>query len=108
MTEERCVWLAQCVCPNGHTILALANEADTLSDAKSEVVDPLHQQVMDLLREGRIEPTCGMCDAHFSKWRFNVARTRFPTIAEAVPYLKDAEAKDQIRRTQQDRLRGSV
>lgn len=96
MTEERCVWLAQCVCPNGHCIRAYANEAETLSEAKAEVVDPLHQNVTDQLRDDFIKPTCAVCGAHANTWRFNVSRTRFSTMAEAMPHLRAAEANDYI------------
>lgn len=86
-SEERCVWLAQCVCPNGHCIRAYANEAGSVTEAKHDVVDVLHQNIIDFLRGHNIEPTCGACDARASTWRFCVSRTRFATMAEAEPHL---------------------
>lgn len=94
MSEERCVWLAQCVCPNLHCIRAYANEAGSLVEAKQDVVEPLAQNISELLNSHAISPTCAICGAHAKTWRFKAQRTRFATMVEAMPYLKAAEEQE--------------
>lgn len=96
-SEERCVWLAQCVCENNHSIMAYANEAEGLSDAKNNVVDPLHQRITDFIRGHNIEPTCAVCGGHYQKWRYCLQRTVFATMAEARPKLRAIQI-DRIKR----------
>lgn len=96
--EERCVWLAQCVCPNGHTIMAYANEAQGLLDAKQSVVDRLHQHMIDRFRDGTIALTCFVCKAHRDQWRFCVARTPYATMVEAQPHFDAVERRNALKR----------
>ncbi len=105
MSEDRCVWLAQCVCPAGHTIMAVANEADGLADAKANCVDPLEHQVKKFVRDDRIENKCGMCGAMFWTWRICLTRTEFATMGEAALPLIRAERRQQKLREQHDRRR---
>lgn len=98
MSDESCVWLAQCLCPSRHCIAATAAEADSLGAATPDVLDPLRVAVAKLLRSGAINPWCGLCRAEAATWRYEIGRTRFRTMAEAAPELKAMEAEQAIVR----------
>lgn len=98
MSEQR-VWIAQCLCPDRHAILAAAGEATTEGEAGQHVLKPLQGQVTALLKAGVLNPWCGMCNAPAEKWTYEIARTRFATLAEANPTLAIEEAKQGITRT---------
>lgn len=102
MSEERCVWLAQCVCPYGHTIMVYANEAAGLKEAKQDVIEPLVQKIMGCLNDHSIEPTCAICEAKADTWRFCVARTPFLTMAEAHPHLMEARMREMEMQRRED------
>jgi hypothetical protein len=80
---ERRVWIAQCLCPQRHAITATAAEADDRRDAERNVLHPLKLAVRLWLREGKINPHCGICYADKATWKFEVERTRWATMAEA-------------------------
>jgi hypothetical protein len=86
------VWLAQCLCPQRHTIMAAAGEADE-DDAEAEILEPLKLQVATALTDGLINPWCQLCKAVASDWTCEVGRTRFRTMAEATPVLRQCEAE---------------
>lgn len=98
MTERR-VWIAQCLCPKRHAILAASGEADDEHEARREVGEPLRQAVEKLVSDGTINPWCGICSAEQSTWRYEVGRTGFRTAEEARPMLM---------RLQQENMRAAV
>lgn len=48
---EQRVWIAQCLCPSRHTILAAAGEANSAGEAETKVRAPLREQLAELLRD---------------------------------------------------------
>lgn len=93
MTEpiEVRVWIAQCVCgPARHAIMANAGEALD-EQAAQHIVNVLREKVGDWIKKGVINPWCGLCHAPAEGWRYEVGRTAFRTLAEAMPALRDAE-----------------
>jgi hypothetical protein len=92
------VWIAQCLCPQRHCIMATAGQADDLRAATLKLLDPLRDAVGDALRADAINPWCGLCNARQETWRYELGRTRFATMAEARPALLESEANQAITR----------
>jgi hypothetical protein len=90
------VWIAQCLCPQRHAIIATAGEAEGRAGAERYVVGPLKFRVASLLRAKTLNPWCGICRAQARTWRYELARTAFATMAEAMPALKENEDKQRL------------
>jgi hypothetical protein len=82
------VYVAQALCPRRHCIMAAA--ADT--DDPDGLQETLQAGVAHMLSEGQINPWCGLCGARDTSWTYEVGRTRYETLAEATPALREAEA----------------
>lgn len=87
------VWIAQCLCPNRHTIVAAAGDASGVTDAQTAVLEPLREQVTKLLIANVLNPWCGLCHAPASAWTYEVRRTAFATMDEAEPALRQLQAE---------------
>lgn len=85
------VWIAQCLCPQRHCILASAGEADDATAAEKTVVAELRKQMDALLLAGVLNPWCGLCKAAAADWHYEVGRTRFASMDEAQESLKTIE-----------------
>jgi hypothetical protein len=95
----RRVWIAQCLCgPLRHCIVANVGEANDEAEARRGVLASLHQQVGDMIAGGTFNPWCGICRAPREQWLFEVGRTRFKTMEEAMPTLKRSEAEQAVAR----------
>jgi hypothetical protein len=92
----RRVWITQCLCPQRHCILASAGEADSQSTADATVKAPLVERVAVLLARGVLDPWCGLCGSRSETWTYELARTRYRNMEEAVPELKKAESEQQL------------
>jgi hypothetical protein len=95
---ERRVWIAQCLCPARHCILAGAETAESRAGAEREILAPLREQVADWLRREIINPWCGLCGAKVETWRYEIGRTRFGSMAEAMPSMREGEAQQAAAR----------
>lgn len=82
------LWITQCLCPQRHAMMATTGEADDIESARRIVETPLRDAIATMLRERRINPWCGLCHAMSDTWRYETARTRFATMAEAKPTLE--------------------
>jgi hypothetical protein len=91
------VWIMQVLCPERHCIAASCALADTEADAR-EKLDASTRQTMAELIAGDFNPWCGLCGAKQETWRYELGRTRFGTIAEAQPALREEERKQAITR----------
>jgi hypothetical protein len=101
-TDGRRVWIAQCLCPQRHAILAAANEADDRSEAE-ELVTQLRTQVTRMIGSGTLNPWCGLCGTPRERWLYEVERTRFATMREAMPALRFSEREQaELRRASAD------
>jgi hypothetical protein len=80
------IWLAQCLCPDRHAILAAAGEAVDEQDA-TRLIFTVQTAVKDMLRS-ELNPWCGLCHAPAESWRYEVGRTRFRTMEAAMPDLR--------------------
>jgi hypothetical protein len=92
------VWIAQCLCPQRHCILATAGEAENEAAAEATVAGPLRKQVAELLKSGEINPWCGLCNARAETWRYDLARSRFRSMEEAAPDLLRSEVEQAATR----------
>lgn len=52
---------------------------------------PVIEAVKTLLEHGTINPWCGLCQAPSTLWAFEIGRTRWKTMDEAMPALKNQE-----------------
>jgi len=84
------VWIAYCVCPQGHAILAAADEAESEAAAQS-IIGELRAAITGLLAAGPLNPWCGICHAEATTWQYKSAPTRFRTLEEATSFLADLE-----------------
>ena len=87
------VWITQCLCPDRHCIVANAGEAGDANEADWLIGRPLRATVTDMLTRNVLNPWCGLCHAPKDSWRYETRRTRFATMAEAMPVLRQAEAE---------------
>ena len=88
------VWICQCLCPDRHCILATADEAENEDEASRLIRTPLRRKVIELLRDGTLNPWCALCDANRATWRYELRRTAFASLAEALPALRAIEAEN--------------
>jgi len=87
------VWITQCLCPQRHCIVMSAGEAESRSVAEVKVAAPLRERVATLLATRELNPWCGLCGARAGTWKFELARTRWRTMTEAMPEAKQLEAE---------------
>jgi hypothetical protein len=92
MAAETRVWIAQCLCPQRHCIMAAYGVADSEEAASAEIAWPLREAVDEALQAGLLNPWCGICKAGSEMWRYEVGRTKFRTKEEAAPLLQRLEA----------------
>jgi hypothetical protein len=84
------IWIAQCLCPQRHCILACAGEVET------ETLEVLQEGIENLLAAQSINPWCGLCGATKASWKYEVARSRFRTMEEALPGLREEEERQRL------------
>jgi hypothetical protein len=89
--DARRVWIAQCLCPQRHAILAATNEADDRSEAEATLIAQLRTHVRRMIGSGTINPWCGLCKAPVESWRYELGRTPYRSIEEAEPSLRQSE-----------------
>jgi hypothetical protein len=96
MSDERRVWIAQCLCPQHHCILATAGEADSARLAEEAVAAPLRESVAQLLRSGTLNPWCGLCHCPVDTWTYDLGRTGLPFDGGSHPALEQNEREQAI------------
>ena len=92
------VWMTQCLCPQRHCIVMSAGEAESRDVAEVKVAAPLRERVATQLATRELNPWCGLCGARSGTWTYELARTRFRSMAEAMPELKRLEAEQAVAR----------
>lgn len=90
------VWIAQCLCPQRHCIMAAAGEAADADAADQTVGTELREQVAALLQSGAVNPWCGLCRSPVESWHYELGRTPFRSLAEAMPALRQEEEKQRL------------
>lgn len=94
------VYLTQCVCPQRHALLALAFEAEHDDLAKALCITGMIPRMEGLFARGVINRHCGICGA--TELAFEMARTPFRTIDEAMPNLREIERMNLFTRLELD------
>lgn len=92
------VWVAQCLCPARHCIIASAGEAESVGAATVVVLDALQEAVEAAMANGSLNPWCGICRAEAETWQYELARTRYRSMQEAMPHLREAEEQQAVIR----------
>jgi hypothetical protein len=86
------VWIAQCLCgPRRHAILAAAVVAEDRDAAEQAALEPLRTHVARMIGSGTIDPWCGLCHSPRDCWLYELGRTRFTSMEEAAPALRQSE-----------------
>jgi hypothetical protein len=88
------VYLAQLKCPQNHCVFAVAGEYES-DEAANELALRLGFEVGAMVKAGEIKHECTLCLA--TALRVEIGRTRFATMAEAEPHLR--ENQDRINRS---------
>lgn len=97
------IHIIQCLCPQRHNILAVAYD-----DAKTKGDDALHQLqgvIKKALDAGVLNPWCGICQSR--DWSYEDGITRFTTMEEAMPHLKQCQEDQLASRAVIDEARAS-
>jgi hypothetical protein len=81
------IYIAQCLCPSRHCIMAVA--FDALHVTPEAGADLLRMTVEDYIRRKVINPWCGLC--HSRDFRYEAQPTRFETMEQAMPHVKELE-----------------
>jgi hypothetical protein len=76
--------------------MAAADEAKSYKEAEALLLTPLVSQVAKLLTERTLNPWCGLCAATADQWKYEVGRSRFRTMEEAEPMLRQVEGEQII------------
>lgn len=87
------VWICQCLCPDRHAIMAAVNEAENEAHAQ-HLKTELRRQVLGLLKAGALNPWCAICGAKLATWRYELGRSRFATMEEAMPHMQQSQAEN--------------
>jgi hypothetical protein len=90
------VWIAQCLCPDRHCIVAGAGEAADSRKAAKQILEPLKADVANALRLEVISPWCSLCNAKSDTWRYELRRSAFRTMDDARPVLERLQAEQMV------------
>jgi hypothetical protein len=88
------IHIIQCLCPDRHCIFALAYDPADLSSP--EAMQGFKEMVQAALDKKLANPWCGMCGS--TLWSYEDAVTKFATIEEARPAMKETEADQMATR----------
>jgi hypothetical protein len=84
--------------PKRHAIFALAYEVGMMmgdTEMTTETAGPFLQSIVrGLLKTGEIGSRCGLCDAPVPEWCSEDAPTKFRTMEEAEPHLRESQLKN--------------
>ena len=87
------VWIAQCLCPARHAILAAVDECPTPAHV-ARLESSLRARVTEWIKNKTLNPWCGICHAPVGRWRYEVGRSKFASYAEAQAAMKKTEAEN--------------
>jgi hypothetical protein len=82
------VYIAQLLCPARHSMLAAADFCRDRARVH-RLAGQVDRKFRELTAEDKLNPWCGLCRSR--DLRIETARTRFDTMAEALPHLEAAK-----------------
>ena len=91
------VWIAQCLCPQRHCILAAADEANDENEA-TRISAWLQRRIAAKLIAGELSPWCGLCRAPVESWRYEVTRTNIKKWTVGSPIQAPLDAIENLRK----------
>lgn len=99
------IYLAQLHCPSSHAILAVAaTRGEEQHDEQAfmlELGEALKRGAVRAMKDGKIDPWCGICGAEPKQWTVYVGLTKYTSMEEAEPALREHE---RIQREAVERL----
>jgi uncharacterized protein involved in exopolysaccharide biosynthesis len=90
------VYIVQCLCPLRHCILASPTVLPAQA-AKSQLEtakEPLKNLIRQAIGSRLINPWCEICAAPEETWKYEIGRTQWETLEEALPALREQERKN--------------
>jgi hypothetical protein len=97
------LYLVQLLCPKRHTILVRVYETEGGEVRDLAEAYALKTQWEVLLESGAANPWCGICGS--PELRFESGKTRWETLKEAAPFIKEDALKNAIARAVIDKGR---
>lgn len=88
--------IVQVLCPDRHCIFAFAYEPDGKEITDEKMIQSAMNTIDRMANAGEINRWCGLCGSRDLK--AEAAVTRFNTLDEAMPHLKEEEAKQMLTR----------
>lgn len=89
------VHIVQCLCPSRHCIAAIAFDDKDLSPEKA--LEGFPMLVNSTVAVGGWNPWCGICRSR--DWHYELGRTRWETLEEAMPRIKELERQQALTRS---------
>lgn len=74
-------------------MMAAVAEAENEADAQRIRTD-LRRQVLSFLKSGALNPWCAICGAQLATWRYELRRTVWASMDEAMPHIRQTEAEN--------------
>ena len=89
------VYLVQCLCPSRHCIMASPTvlPAQAAESEQETAKEPLRTLLTEAINGRLINPWCELCKAPAKDWRYEIGRTKWETLEEAMPHLREEERK---------------
>lgn len=87
------VWICQCLCPDRHAMMASVDEAESEADAQ-RIKTELRRKVIEWLKDGVMNPWCAICGAKRATWRYELRRTVWASMEEAMPHMRQTEEEN--------------
>jgi hypothetical protein len=98
------VWMVQCLCPQRHCILATAEVYTSAQAAEAALLPVLRTMIDGAIASSIINAWCGLCGSTSDTWTYEVGRTAYSTMAEAMPPLQANERQFPVGRSPIKRL----
>jgi hypothetical protein len=102
------VRLVQCLCPNRHAIIAIAyapgvTSAGDITLDQSNAAGYMKGMFQRMVGNGSLNAVCGICGA--TEFSYEDAPTKYETMDEALPALKEVEQRQRATRATIDEMR---
>jgi hypothetical protein len=98
------IHIIQCLCPERHAIFATCYDPKEMPD--DVAMATMQATVEEWLAKKIINPWCGICGSR-AAWHYETRRTRFTTMEQALPEMKELETANRVSRALIDQLKAS-
>jgi hypothetical protein len=86
------IHIIQCLCPDRHAIMGIAYDPKDMSP--EEAMQAMREWVQGAIDTHVINPWCAICGS--SMWQFEDGVSKFHTLEEAQPVLRESELKQEF------------